>query len=274
MQTTTAHGVIIPKLGLGTWQITGGDAETLVAQAIDRGYRHVDTARAYGNETEVGRGIRAASVPREEIFLTTKIWPTDFAADALMKAAADSVKNLGVGAVDLLLLHWPTPEMNLAETIPALNRARSEGLARNIGVSNFTKKLMTEAFALSEAPLIANQVEYHPFLEQTIVLETARALGMAITAYCPLARGKVLGDPTLKRIGAAHGASETQVALAWLLAQDDVIAIPRSSKIERVMENWKAQDIRLSDAEIAEIHAMARPDGRLVKLDGLAPDWD
>lgn len=274
MKTVTAQGVAIPSLGLGTWQITGDAAESLVAEALDRGYRHVDTARAYGNEAEVGRGIRGSGVPRSEVFLTTKIWPTDFAADALLRAAADSVKTLGVGELDLLLLHWPHPDMDLAETIGALNRAREEGLTRHVGVSNFTKRLMTEAVALSEAPLITNQVEYHPFLNQEVVLETARALGMAVTAYCPIARGKVIGEPTLTRIAEAHGATETQIALAWLLGQDSVVAIPRSAKIERVMENWKAQTITLSAEEMAAIHGLATRVGRLVTLDDLAPDWD
>ena len=190
----------IPALGFGTFRLDGSVARRMVGHALMVGYRHIDTAQMYGNEAEVGAAIASSGVPRDEIWLTTKIWPDNFRDGALQRAAETSVRRLGT-VPDLLLLHWPNPSVPLAETVRALNDAKRRGLARHIGVSNFTVALIQEALARSEEPLIADQVEYQPYLSQAAVLEELRANGMALIAYTPLAHGRVFDDPTLARIG-------------------------------------------------------------------------
>ena len=268
-----AQGARIPALGLGTWQLSGAVAQRMIGYALAIGYRHVDTAQMYGNEAEVGAAIESSPVPRGEIWLTTKIWPDNFGADALKRAAEQSVRRLRTEP-DLLLLHWPNPSVPLAETIGALNEVKRRGLARHIGISNFNVALIREARALSEEPLVANQVEYHPFLDQQAVLEEVRANGMALTAYSPLARGRVFRDPTIARIGERHGKNPGQVALRWLIQQDGVTAIPRSSREANVKANFEIFDFELSEAEMAEIFALAHPRGRQVDFPGYAPRWD
>jgi 2,5-diketo-D-gluconate reductase B len=268
-----AHGARIPALGLGTWQLSGALARRMVGYALGIGYRHVDTAQMYGNEAEVGAAVAGSGVAREEIWLTTKIWPDQFGAAALKRAAEESVRRLGTEP-DLLLLHWPSPSVPLAETIPALNEVKQRGLARHIGISNFNVTLIREAVALSEAPLIANQVEYQPYLSQAAVLEEVRARGMALIAYSPLARGLVFEDRTLAEIGARHGKSAGQVALRWLIQQDGVAAIPRSSREAGVRMNLEILDFELTEEEMAAIFALAHPGGRQVNVAGVAPRWD
>ena len=213
------HGARIPALGLGTFGLNGRVAERIVGHALDAGYRHVDTAQMYGNEAEVGKAIRRSSVPRDEIWLTTKIWPDRFRADDLLRAAEESVRRLGTEP-DLLLLHWPSSDVPLEETVGALNEARSRGHARHIGISNFTTAMIREALAHSAAPLLVDQVEYHPYLDQSAVLGELARHGMALIAYSPIGRGAVFRDPTLQRIGKAHGKNPGQVSLRWLLQQE------------------------------------------------------
>jgi len=265
------HGARIPALGLGTFGLNGRVAERIVGHALDAGYRHVDTAQMYGNEAEVGKAIRRSSVPRDEIWLTTKIWPDRFRADDLLRAAEESVRRLGTEP-DLLLLHWPSSDVPLEETVGALNEARSRGHARHIGISNFTTAMIREALAHSAAPLLVDQVEYHPYLDQGAVLGELARHGMALIAYSPIGRGAVFRDPTLQRIGKAHGKNPGQVSLRWLL-QQGVAAIPRSSREANVEANLAIFDFALSDAEMAEIAGLARPDGRMVEP-AVAPDWD
>jgi 2,5-diketo-D-gluconate reductase B len=267
------HGVRLPALGLGTFRLDGRTAERMVGYALAIGYRHIDTAQMYGNEAEVGAAIAACGVPRDEIWLTTKIWPDRFRDGELQRAAEESVRRLGTEP-DLLLLHWPNPAVPRAETIAALNDARRRGLTRHIGISNSPTALICESVALSEAPLLVNQVEYHPYLRQRAVLEELRRHGMALTAYSPVAQGKVFSDATLARIGAAHGKNPGQVALRWLLQQDGVSAIPRSSREAHAKANFEIFDFALSAAEMAEIAALARPNGRIVDPAGFAPAWD
>jgi 2,5-diketo-D-gluconate reductase B len=268
-----AQGARIPALGLGTWQLSGAVARRIVGHALALGYRHIDTAQMYGNEAEVGAAIANSAVPREQIWLTTKIWPDNFRAGALQRAAEESVRRLRTEP-DLLLLHWPNPSVPLAETIGALNEVKRRGLARHIGISNFNVALIREALALSAEPLMANQVEYQPYLDQAAVLAKLRARRMALIAYSPLAKGRVFRDRTLARIGERHGKSPGQVALRWLIQQDGVAAIPRSSREDGVKANFELFDFALSDAEMAEIAALARPGGRQVDLPGFAPRWD
>ena len=274
MHHVQANGVSIPALGFGTWALRDEVATRMVTYALEVGYRHIDTAQMYANESAIGEALDATPVPREEIFITTKIWPDRLADGVLQAAAEESVRRLRVDAVDLLLLHWPNPAIELAETLRALNQVRREGLTRHIGVSNFTTALMAEANALSEAPLIANQVEYHPYLDQSLVLGTARSTDMAVIAYSPLATGKVHADPVLERIGARYGKTAGQVTLRWLIQQRSVCAIPRSSRERNAARNFEVFDFELRDEEMSEIANLARPDGRLCDHEGLSPEWD
>jgi 2,5-diketo-D-gluconate reductase B len=273
MHEVESHGARIPALGLGTWQLSGEVARRMVGYALDIGYRHVDTAQMYGNEAEVGAAIADSSVPRGEIWLTTKIWPDNFRARALLRAAEQSVRTLRTEP-DLLLLHWPSPNVPLEETMGALNEAKRRGLTKHIGISNFTVALIREALALTEEPLVVNQVEYHPFLDQNAALQEVRANGMALTAYSPLAKGRVFSDGTIARIAERHGKNPGQVALRWLIQQDGVAAIPRSSREANARTNLEIFDFELPEAEMAEIFALAHPRGREVNPAGVAPRWD
>jgi 2,5-diketo-D-gluconate reductase B len=268
--TIEVQGVSLPRLGFGTWQITGPDAEEAVRDALEIGYRQIDTARVYGNEKEVGAGLAASGVPREEIFLTTKIFPGDFEPDDLKAAAEDSLRNLQTDYVDLLLLHWPDDSVPLERTLPAMVELREQGKIRQLGVSNFPAGMLGEALEL--APVFCDQVEYHPFLGQDELLALARERDVLITAYSPLAHGKVPGDPTLTEIGRAHGKTAGQVALRWLLDQPNVSPIPKASSHERRLENFEVFDFELSPEEREKIDAM-RKDHRTVDPDD-APDWD
>lgn len=273
MHNVNANGASIPALGFGTWALPEDRVQALVEHALAVGYRHVDTAQMYKNEKAVGAGIKTSGLARDEVFLTTKIWPDHFKADDFKRMADERLDLLGVDQVDLLLLHWPSKTVPLAETIAALNEVKAKGQARHIGVSNFTTKLIDEACRLSETPLVTDQVEYHPYLSQTKVLATLKKHGMALTAYCPIARGKVVDDSMLTKIGKGHGKSATQVALRWLVQQDGVIAIPRSSNEKRIEENLAIFDFELSAEEMRTIHAMGSPKGRVVNID-IAPEWD
>lgn len=261
----TVDGHAIPQLGFGTWMLEPEDARRMVAEALRIGYRHIDTAWIYKNEAAVGDGIRdaiaAGHVAREDIWLTTKIWVAHFDRAGLLKQAEESAASLGF-TPDLLLLHWPKASPALKETIEALNEAKDKGLTRAIGLSNFPSKEFREAQALSKAKLITNQVEYHPYLKLTKLLETAEELGSSITAWSPLAQGKIADDATINEIGKAHGKSAGQVTLRWLI-QQGVIAIPRTTKVSRAEESFDIFDFELSAEEMQRIHALARPDGRL-----------
>jgi len=271
--TTTHFGVDIPVIGFGTWKLKGEDGHRATLEAINAGYRHIDTAQAYENETHVGRGIRDAQLPREDLFLTTKVWMDRFRDGDLQRSAEESLDRLGTDHVDLLLLHWHNPDVPLAETIEALNDARDKGLTRHIGVSNFTTALMDEAVSLSRAPILTNQVEYHPFINQTPVLEAARGFGMAVTGYSPLAQGEVFDDPVLQRLADRHGVSPAQIVLRWYVQQPGVVAIPRSSSAEHIRSNNDIHDFALSPAEMGEIDKLKARHRRLIDPDW-APDWD
>lgn len=274
MDVVNVHGAIIPKLGFGTFPLKDDDARRMVAHALTAGYRHIDTAQMYGNESEVGEAIASASVQREDVFLTTKVWPDNFGDGPLQKSVEESLVKLRVDAVDLLLLHWPKFDRPLDETVRALNAVHRAGLARNIGVSNFTAALINAAWSATEVPLINNQVEYHPYLNQTPVLKVVRERGMSLTAYMPNARGKVFDDETLRAIGEPHGKTPGQVALRWLYQQDGVVAIPRTGSEAHADENIGILDFALSAGEMKRVDALAHPDGRLLSPPGLAPVWD
>lgn len=255
----------IPLLGFGTWQLEPADARRMVAEALRIGYRHIDTAWIYKNEAAVGDGIRDAIedgvVAREDIWLTTKIWVEHFRDGDLQKQARESAEALGF-TPDLLLLHWPKKSPPFAETLKALNDALSQGFTRAIGLSNFPSAEFREAQALSAAKLITNQVEYHPYLSNQTLIATARELGSSITAWSPLAQGKIADDDTLKEIAGAHGKTPGQVTLRWFV-QQGVIAIPRTSKASRAAENFDIFDFELSSEDMKRIHALATPEGRI-----------
>lgn len=274
--TVTASGVEIPLLGFGTWQLEGEHARRMVREALRIGYRHIDTAWIYKNEKAVGDGIADAVadgvVTRDDIFVTTKIWVDHFAHDALLRQAEESAISLGL-TPDLLLLHWPKPKPALAETIGALNAALEKGFTRNIGLSNFPSSLFREAAALSSAPLITNQVEYHPYLSQKTLIDTARELGSSITAWSPLAQGRIADDAVIGEIAKAHGKTSGQIALRWII-QQGVIAIPRTAKESRAAENFGLFDFELSADDMARISALSRPDGRIGDWLDEAFQWD
>ena len=272
MLAVKANGAVIPILGLGTWDLRGKACSRLVDQALRLGYRHVDTAQAYENEREVGEGVRAAGLPREQVFVTTKVWWTHFAAGELERSVAESLAKLKLAYVDLLLLHWPNASVPLAETIEAMCKAKREGLTRHIGVSNFTVALLEEALAVSTEPIADNQFELHPYLDQSKLVTACRRHGVAVTAYSPIARGAIKGDETLARIGAAYSKSAAQVCLRYFV-QQGIVVVPRTSRIERLTENFEIFDFELVPQEIAAIGAQARPGSRIVNP-SWAPDWD
>jgi diketogulonate reductase-like aldo/keto reductase len=276
MHKIAANGAEIPALGLGTWTLKGEQCSDLVQHALALGYRHVDTARVYENEAAVGAGIKASPVPRDDIFLTTKVWWTDLAPADLERSAEGSLKQLGLDHVDLLLIHWPNARIRLEDTIKALNRMRERGITRHIGVANFPTKLLARAISLSDAPLVANQVEYHPYLDQTKVHAACRAAGVAIVSYCPLYRsGGLLEEPVILAAASRLGKSPGQIVLRWHVQQEGVAAIPRTTKEERLAENAAIFDFALSDAEMAAISRLTKANRRICDYDfSPGEGWD
>ncbi|MFC5756285.1 aldo/keto reductase [Rhizobium sp. GCM10022189] len=273
MTFISANGASIPALGFGTFRVPGPDAERMVSHVLASGYRHIDTAQIYGNEADVGEGIRRSGVARSDIFLTTKVWVENYRHDAFLASVDESLKKLKTDYVDLLLLHWPNEAVPLAEQIGALNEVAKAGKVRHIGVSNFNTDLMRQAVALSSQPIVTNQVEYHPYIDQTPVLRAAKQLDMSVTAYYAMADGKVFDDAVLTAIAARHGKSVAQVVLRWIV-QQGVIALSKTVSENRAKENAAVFDFELSSDEMAAIHALARPEGRIVSPEGLAPVWD
>lgn len=274
MTLTTKHfGVDIPAIGFGTWKLKGDTAHECVLRAIEAGYRMIDTAQAYENEDHVGRGIRDAQLPREDLWVTTKVWMSEFRDGDLQASVEQSVERLGTDYADLILLHWPNKDVPLDETLGALNDVREKGLTRHIGVSNFTASQMSEAVRLSQAPILTNQVEYHPFIDQTPVLEAAHALGISVTAYSPLAQGEVFSDPVLMEIGEKHGKSPAQVTVRWFVQQPGIVTIPRSSSPQHLAQNNDVHDFELSAEEMGRINALKASHKRLINP-SWAPEWD
>ena len=270
-RTIEIRGIPVPKLGFGTFRLPGADCREGVRDALEIGYRHIDTARGYENEREVGQGIAQSGVAREEIWLTTKVPPEMAAADDVRASAEDSLRLLDTDYVDLLLLHWPAASVPLEETMGALAGLREEGKAREIGVSNFPPDHLRRA--LEHAPVFADQVEYHPFLGQEPLLGVGRANEVLITAYAPLAQGKVTRDPVIREIAEAHGRTPGQVALRWLLDQPGVAAIPKTATHARRIENFDVFGFSLSDEDRARIDALPK-DQRDFDPEGIAPDWN
>jgi diketogulonate reductase-like aldo/keto reductase len=258
--SVAANSAKIPLLGLGTWDLRRRTCARIVEQALRLGYRHIDTAENYDNEREVGEGLHASGVKRGDVFVTTKVCPSHFAPRDLERAARDSLTRLRLRELDLLLLHWPNPQVPLADTLGALCKVKRDGLVRHIGVSNFAVKLVEEAVRLSTEPLVCNQIECHPFLDQSKVIAACRKHGMAVVAYSPIARGGACNDKLLARIGAAHGKTVAQVCLRFLV-QQELVVIPRTSKEQRLIENAAIFDFALSAVEMREIAGLAQRDG-------------
>jgi diketogulonate reductase-like aldo/keto reductase len=272
MQFVEANGATIPAIGLGTWELRGNVCARIVERALRMGYRHVDTAEAYDNEREVGEGLRASGVTRADVFVTTKVWSDHLAPREFERATKESLTRLRLSELDLLLIHWPSASIPLAETIGALCRMKSAGLTRHIGVSNFTVALIAEAVQLATEPLVVDQIEWHPFIDQSKVRAVCRRYGLAVTAYSPIARGRIAGNDVIERIAAAHGKTAAQASLRFLI-QEGAIVIPRTSRPERLAENLAIFDFVLNEQEMEDIRALANPDGRIVDWSG-APAWD
>lgn len=274
MDIVNANGAEIPALGFGTFRMPGDEVLKILPTALKVGFRHVDTAQIYGNEAEVGAAIAGSGIARGEIFLTTKVWVDKYAHKDFIPSVDESLKKLKTDYVDLLLLHWPQSPVPLAERIGALNEVVKAGKVRHIGLSNCNTAMMGEAVTLSDAPIVTNQVEYHPYLDQSKVLSAARSYGMSVTAYYLMANGKVPNDPLLKDIGARHGKTAAQVALRWALQQQGVIALSKTATESRLAENFAVLDFSLAPEEMDAIHALAKPDGRIVAPAHLRPEWD
>lgn len=273
MKHVTVKGASVPAIGLGTWRLSGRSGYDAVRTALDLGYRHIDTAEMYGNDTEIGRAIRASGIARETIFLTTKVSPGNLYAAAVTRSAEDSLRRLGLAYVDLLLVHWPSREAPLGETLAAFAALREAGVTRHIGVSNFNVDLLREAVERHGADLLCNQVEYHPYLAQQAVLAAVRRYGMMLTAYAPVAKGRAVGDKALAAIGAKYSKSAAQVSLRWLIDQDGVVAIPKAASRDHLAANLDIFDFTLAPEDRAAIDALSRAD-RLVDFGGWSPDWD
>lgn len=274
MKIVQANGASIPALGFGTFRMPGADVLRMLPTVLKLGYRHIDTAQIYGNEAEVGEGIAQSGVSRGDVFLTTKVWVDNYRRDAFLRSVDESLRKLKTDHVDLLLLHWPNDKVPLAEQIEALNAVHAAGKTRHIGVSNYSTALMDEAEQLSKTPLVTNQIEWHPYVDQTIVHKAALDARMSLTAYYAMADGKVFDDTVLKSIAASHGRSVAQVVLRWLIQHEGVIALSKTVSEERAASNAAIFDFELSESEMSAIRALARKDGRIVSPPGLAPVWD
>jgi diketogulonate reductase-like aldo/keto reductase len=272
MDVIESHGARIPILGFGTMTLKEDQCVQLVEASLKLGYRHLDTAQMYGNEREVGSGMRGSGLKREDIFLTTKVWFTQLASGDFERSVDESLERLGLPWVDLLMIHWPNAQVPLSESIAALCKMKKAGLTKHIGVANFNVAMIEEAVKLASQPIAVLQIETHPYLGQSKVIAAARRYGMAVVGYCPLARGKVPAEAVLQRIGKAHGKTPAQVALRFL-EQQQIIPIPRTSKRERLAENLGSLDLKLSEAEMAEIAKLQRPNPRIVSPPQ-APQWD
>ena len=271
-----AGGASIPVIGYGTWPLKGDECVRGVAAALACGYRHIDTAAMYQNEAEVGEGLRASGVPRDDVWITTKVWWEDISDGALQRSAERSLRQLGIDQLDLLLIHWPNKAIPLSESIRALNDAKRRGLTRHIGVSNFPSRMLDEAVTLSDEPIVMNQCEYHPYLDQSKVLAACRRHGVAFASYCPLGRGStggVLQDPVVQDIARRVGRTPAQVVLRWHIQQPGVIPIPKSANPKRIAENFAIFDFELSEDDMRRLSGLARPDSRIVTM-SVAPEWD
>ncbi len=268
-----ANGALIPSLGFGTYGMQGPALSNIIPAALKAGFRHIDTAQIYANEADVGLGIARSGIARDEIFVTTKVWNGNYAPEAMARSVDESLRKLCSDHVDLLL-HWPSDAVPLEDQIGALNDIVRAGKARHIGVSNYNRELLARATTLSAVPLVTNQFEYHPYLEQSELVSATLRAGLAVTAYCAMAVGRVFDDTKLKQIAARNGRTVSQVVLRWLIQQGGTIALSRTSNPDRLAENTGIHDFELPAEDMAAIFALAQPGSRIVDPRGLAPVWD
>lgn len=266
----TIQGVDVPALGFGTYELKGDTCRHAVETALDIGYRHIDTARAYENEAEVGAAIAGSSLDRNDLFITSKVWMGDVSPSDLKRAAHASVQSLQCDYLDLYLIHWPNPDIPLEASLKAMQELQDDGLLRHFGVSNFTPGWLKRA--LDCANIFCNQVEYHPLLSQDKLLRMCRENDVLLTAYSPLGQGEAIGRDTLEAIAEKHGKSSTQVAIRWLVEQDHVAAIPRSSKPDHIADNFNVFDFELDDEDREQIATLPK-DKRQIDP-SFAPDWN
>lgn len=257
MDHVSMQGVELPVIGLGTYRLTGVECVNIVRDALEVGYRHIDTAEFYDNHADVGRAIAEAGVPRSDIFLTTKVWRTNLQRHAVLGSVQDSLEALQLEYIDLLLIHWPNDRVPIDETIGAMNQLQAEGKVQYIGVSNFSVPQLKEARTVSETPIHTNQVKYNPYTGQADLLEYCLREEIVLTAYSPLAKGEVLDDDRLARIGDRYGKSSAQIALRWLIQQPPVVTIPKAGTREHLRANWNIFDFNLSDDEMRTIFDIA-----------------
>lgn len=274
MLNVQAGDALIPAIGFGTYGVSDAEIQRLLPAAIDAGFRHIDTAQIYRNEASIGECVTASGIARSEFFLTTKVWVAHYSKTFFEASVDESLRKLRTDYIDLLLLHWPASDVPLAEQIAGLNAAVRAGKVRHIGVSNFNRAQMAEAIRLSTVPLVTNQFEYHPYLNQALLIDSTLQAGLAVTGYCGMAIGRVFADATLKEIAARRGKTIAQVVLRWLVQQRGVIALSRTTRIERLASNLAIFDFELDDADMAAIHALATNNSRIVDPPGLAPVWD
>ncbi len=269
-------GAQIPAIGLGTFRLTGASAVDSISTALTLGYRHLDTAAMYENEREVGEGLRASGVARDQVFITTKVWTTDIGKGDLQASAQASLSRLKLDQVDLLLIHWPNKAIPLAQSIEALCDARKRGYARNIGVANFPAAMLDDAVRLAAThgeKIATNQCEYHPRLSQAKVLEACRRHGVVFVSYCPLGQGRMTEDAAIAPIAARHGKTVSQIVLRWHVQQEGVAAIPKAGSAGHQRDNLDVFGFVLPEEDMRALSALAKPDGRLVKP-GFSPEWD
>ncbi|AGB39311.1 aldo/keto reductase [Natronococcus occultus] len=257
--TIDAGNAAIPALGFGTARMTGDDCREAVTSALEAGYRHLDTAQLYDNEDAVGDALAASDVPREDVFVVTKLDTDNLAREDVLASTRRSLDRLGLGTVDLLLIHAPRDRVPLEETLDAMNELQSEGAVEHIGVSNFSVEQLERARELSATPIVANQVKYHPYHRQDELLSYCADNDVCLTAYSPLAEGAVVGDDRLAEIGERYGKSASQVALRWLLQQPAVAAIPKAASPEHVAANAEIFDFELSTAERRRVFELTDP---------------
>ncbi|SIO43331.1 aldo/keto reductase [Paraburkholderia phenazinium] len=274
MRNVNVGNAAIPAIGFGTYGMSAADVYRVVPAALSAGFRHIDTAQVYRNEGEIGECVAASGVPRSEIFLTTKVWVSNYSERNFEASVNESLRKLKTDYIDLLLLHWPGSDVPLAEQIAGLNAVARAGKVRHIGVSNFNRALMTEAIWLSAVPLVTNQFEYHPYLNQSLLIESTLQAGLAVTGYCGMAIGRVFSDPTLKEIAARYDKTIAQIVLRWLVQQRGMVALSRTTRVDRLAQNLAVFDFELDDVDMAAIHALATADSRIVDPPGLAPLWD
>lgn len=273
MKIVNAHGAAIPALGFGVFRMTDAEVESVIPAALEAGFRHFDTAQIYQNEAALGRALQKAGAKRGELFLTTKVWVDNYSPEKFAASVDESLDKLKVDQVDLLLLHWPADKVSIADQIDMLNAVQAAGKTRFIGVSNQNVAQMKESVQKSRAPIVTNQIEVHPYLDQSTIAQAAKAAGVAITAYYGMADGAVPRDAVLQAIGAKYGKTAAQVGLRWLIEQG-YVALSKTAKPERVAENFNVFDFELNAEDMAAIAKLSRPDGRIVSPEGLAPAWD